>query len=401
MFRQLAIFFITATLFAPAIAQEVEPERLNEITREQERQQKQEAELSKNRSKIQTDIKNLRSSLIIMAREISRLETENSELESELTGLTKQEDTIKATIVSEKRKLQELLAALQRIESNPPPALAVSPKDASDAARAAMLMSSLTQQLNQKADKLAAQLIELEAVRADIKSRQDTLLQNQSKLKAKQTTLEASVGEKKNLEYSVSLNLDSVRKRASVLAAEANDLKDLIQSLERGFGDVEPRLKPKPGSKEVNRPRPTERKYKSEPLSLSRSALRFSKAKGKITSPVTGNITKSYSTAHPGLSVRTRNKAQIKAPSAGRVEFAGAFKNYDNVVILNVDDGYFVLLTGLGQLYVQSGTMLDAGEPVGLMPVNSNSSPKLYIEVRKNGSTIDPRPWFGNSFASG
>ena len=66
---------------------------------------------------------------------------------------------------------------------------------------------------------------------------------------------------------------------------------------------------------------------------------------------------------------------------------------------MNVDDGYFVLLTGLGELYVQNGTNVSAGEAVGLMPVNSQSDEKLYIEVRKNGSTADPLPWFGTAFA--
>ena len=127
--------------------------------------------------------------------------------------------------------------------------------------------------------------------------------------------------------------------------------------------------------------------------------MRFSASKGRLFSPVTGTLKKKYSTAHPGITVETAGNAEVFAPAAGRVDFAGAFKNYGNVVIINVSDGYFVLLTGLGQLHVQGNSEVSAGDSVALMPVNSSSNEKLYIEVRKNGSTRDPVPWFGTTFA--
>ena len=79
------------------------------------------------------------------------------------------------------------------------------------------------------------------------------------------------------------------------------------------------------------------------------------------------------------------------APYAGRVEFSGPFKNYDNVIILNVGDGYFVLLTGLERLNVSAGERVKRGEPVGAMPQEPNA--ELYIELRKNGSPVNPEPW--------
>ena len=102
-----------------------------------------------------------------------------------------------------------------------------------------------------------------------------------------------------------------------------------------------------------------------------------------------------------GITLQTSARAQVIAPYAGRIEFAGAFKNYDNVVILNVGGGYFILLTGIGETYVETGENILIGEPLGLMPFNTKDRAELYIEFRKNGGTINPKPWLGPDLVTG
>ena len=107
--------------------------------------------------------------------------------------------------------------------------------------------------------------------------------------------------------------------------------------------------------------------------------------------PVSGRLVKSYGRGEKGHTYAGRPGGQVIAPYAGRIEFSGPFKNYDNVVILNVGDGYFVLLTGLNDLFVDSGDTVRRGEPVGKLP--SRTGAELYIELRRNGSPVDPKPW--------
>jgi len=95
----------------------------------------------------------------------------------------------------------------------------------------------------------------------------------------------------------------------------------------------------------------------------------------------------------------SRPASQVIAPYSGRIEFSGPFKNYNNVIILNVGDGYFILMTGLGDIYAQTGQNVVSGEPIGLMPRIPKKT-ELYIEFRKNGAPINPTPWLGTSFAS-
>ena len=164
---------------------------------------------------------------------------------------------------------------------------------------------------------------------------------------------------------------------AEKLAAESKTLLELIAKLEVEAAKAVPR--PKPGVKP------------SAKLALPKGTKRFAEAKGNMTRPVSGRLVRSFGRGEKGLTFTGRSGGQVIAPYAGRVEFSGPFKNYDNVIILNVGDGYFVLLTGLNDLYVDAGDTVRQGEPVGKLP--SGKGTELYIELRRNGSPIDPKPW--------
>ena len=77
---------------------------------------------------------------------------------------------------------------------------------------------------------------------------------------------------------------------------------------------------------------------------------------------------------------------------AGSVLFSGPFKNYGHLLIIDNGDNYLTLLAGMARSYVSVGQDILAGEPVGL---TTTQNPKLYIEIRKDGGAINPRPWFG------
>ena len=102
-----------------------------------------------------------------------------------------------------------------------------------------------------------------------------------------------------------------------------------------------------------------------------------------------------YGGSEQGLTLSTSARSDVKAPYSGRVEFAGPFKNYENVVILNVGEGYFLLLTGLSNTIVDVGERLKRGDIIGALPASRTGSAEIYIELRKGGGPINPTPWFG------
>jgi murein hydrolase activator len=108
-----------------------------------------------------------------------------------------------------------------------------------------------------------------------------------------------------------------------------------------------------------------------------------------------------------GISVTTRPGAQVTAPCDGWVVYAGPFRSYGQLLILNGGGGYHVLLAGMDRISVDLGQFVLTGEPVGIMgnssaqvaatvPIASSQS-VLYVEFRKDGTPVDPGPWWATS----
>ena len=106
-----------------------------------------------------------------------------------------------------------------------------------------------------------------------------------------------------------------------------------------------------------------------------------------------------------GVMIATRAGAQVTAPADGKVEFAGPFRSYGEVVILNPGGGYRVLLAGMDKVTADVGEFLRAGEPVGEMgsgpasvtlfgEVVQDGRPVLYIEFRNSTEAVDSGPWW-------
>ena len=377
----------------PAFSQTPDPKKLESLTKAEEDARRDEAELSKKRKTIQSEIDKLKKQLVETASEASSYEKEGLTLEQKLTELTTEETALQEKIYSDRQTVMQLLAALQRIENNPPPPLSIQPKDAAEAARAEKLMVSLSAELQARADELSKRLRNAQALRDDITSKHQRLSVNERTLSKRRNKISDLVKKKTELEKTVSKDQADANLKIEKLASEAKSLKDLIDSFEAEGGDVVPRIKPKVGSS-------TKRtSIASKPIKLPKGTAKFVKAKGKLRAPIAGKVIQKYGNGEKGITVRGRSKSQVVAPYAGRIEFAGAFKNYDNVVIINVGEGYFILLTGLGETYVETGENITTGEPLGLLPFKSKGSANLYIEFRKNGTTVNPHPWLGPALA--
>ncbi len=137
-------------------------------------------------------------------------------------------------------------------------------------------------------------------------------------------------------------------------------------------------------------------------------AIPFHRAKGKLPLPAAGAIETRFGEPikfggrSKGIKIKTRHGAQITSPSDGWVVYAGKFRTYGQIVIIKAGQGYHVLLAGLSQIDVQSGQFVLAAEPIGTMKRapgarSGANSPRLYVEFRKDGRPINPRPWWSAS----
>ena len=140
-------------------------------------------------------------------------------------------------------------------------------------------------------------------------------------------------------------------------------------------------------------------------------SLPFAEAKGRLALPVAGTRIRDFGASdgaggtEKGIQLSTRPGAQVTAPCDGWVVYAGLFRSYGRLLIINGGGGYHVLLAGMEQITVELGQFVLAGEPVAVMAGGGQAAanaaqatpPVLYIEFRKDGNSIDPAPWWAES----
>ena len=373
----LATLAFTAclTVLTPAFAQTSTD--VDALTKQEQVAREKADALEGERKKVRKDVSSLKKALAKTAQQTQKIETNLTALEQETSSLSAQTERLTTQINADRAQYTELLAALQRLEASPPPTLSLTPRKAKRAADAGLLMATLSDQLKERAEALALNLTALEVTQAQLDLKKSNLSETRAKLKSEMKTVNAGLANKSKLETKLSGEKKTAAAEADRLAAESKTLLDLIAKLESEAAKVVPRTKP--GRK------PTKK------LVLPKGTKRFAEAKGGMIHPISGRLIKSYGRGEKGQTYAGRADGQVIAPYAGRVEFSGPFKNYDNVVILNVGDGYFVLLTGLNELYIDAGDTVRRGEPVGRLP--SQKGAELYIELRKNGSPVNPKPW--------
>ncbi|HEY1720805.1 MAG TPA: peptidoglycan DD-metalloendopeptidase family protein [Magnetospirillaceae bacterium] len=159
--------------------------------------------------------------------------------------------------------------------------------------------------------------------------------------------------------------------------------------------DLKPQAKSEPPVSESPVPAPQE-----QPAAVVRPLeLRpFSHAEGKMPFPARGHVVIHFGQAGDGglpakgITIETRAGAQVVTPYDGDVVFAGPFRGYGLLLIIEHAEGYHTLLAGMARIDSAVGQRLVAGEPVGVMDV-SEDKPLLYVELRHSGQPINPLPW--------
>jgi septal ring factor EnvC (AmiA/AmiB activator) len=166
-----------------------------------------------------------------------------------------------------------------------------------------------------------------------------------------------------------------------------------------------------PGNEKVIEIKPESTKIAFASPARLKPAMPFELTKGTLPLPAQGKRLKRFGEADGvggtlrGISLQTRGEARIIAPTDGWVVYAGPFRSYGNLLIINAGGGYHVLLAGMGRIDVSLGQFVLAGEPVAVMGAalqagqgnNDNSRPVLYVEFRKDGRPIDPGPWWAEA----
>jgi septal ring factor EnvC (AmiA/AmiB activator) len=351
------------------------------------------------------DRRQLNQQLIDTATRIRAAETQVADAQERLKPLDAREQALRHSLEDRRGVMAEVLAALQRIGRHPPPALMVTAQDALQSLRSAMMLGAILPEMRHDADLLIADLAELTRLRAQIGAERDGLTRDLLGLSLERQRLNLLTEQRQKQQAESELALEQERLRAGQLAHQADSLQDLIAKLEQGLGPAgRPENKAAEGRPDFA--------ALNDPGRLA-PAIAFATAKGRLQLPVNGVRIKEYGApdglggTEKGLTVAARPDAQITAPCDGWVVYAGPFRNYGQLLILNAGSGYHVLLAGMDRISVDLGQFVVTGEPVAVMGgggsqvpaalAASSGQPVLYVEFRKDGTPVDPSPWWATN----
>lgn len=358
---------------------------------------------------IRGDRARLNTELLATAERMREVEQRLSAIETRLGALQTSESAIRRSLQARRGLIGDVLAALQRMGRKPPPAIFVRPQDILEAVRASIALGAVVPELRAETESLANDLGDLvrlrEAIgleRTRIAGEVESLANDRVRLAA---LVEARQSELKKSEQAFG---DEAR-RAADLGRQAGTLRELLQKIE---SDALAAMRQADQARRAEEARKREEQGRLASLAMRDPArlapkIAFADARGTLQWPVEGVVKSGFGlvddTGAPtrGQSFETRPGAVVTAPADGWVAFAGPFRSFGRLLILNAGGGYYIVLAGMERITVDPGQFVLAGEPVATMGSGSGAGPDgksaLYVEFRKDGASIDPGPWWARS----
>ncbi|MCH5376217.1 MAG: peptidoglycan DD-metalloendopeptidase family protein, partial [Planctomycetes bacterium] len=293
------------------------------------------------------------------------------------------ETQLERELVAQDGEIAVLLTAIQSIETAPPPVLFAHPAGPLGSARAAMILADVTPALAERAGRLDTELDDVRALRTIQQNAVQRMTEGLAGIQSARVALNQALADRTDLRRR--FTEDPVRtailiSSTETLAAFANGLS-LVTSAE--IPPVETDI---------------------------------ADSKGALDLPVQGEILHHAGEAdaagitRDGILVSTRPRALVVSPATATIRYRGPLLDLGNVVILEPQAETLFVLSGLDQVYGETGQVIPAGSPVGMMGgdplkfdtiqsitsdgTGTDLSETLYIEVRESGSPVDPETWF-------
>ncbi|HXZ00107.1 MAG TPA: peptidoglycan DD-metalloendopeptidase family protein [Stellaceae bacterium] len=413
---------VAVALSVGARAAENPQQQLKSAQQQLEESRERQADYAREAEALAREIETLRADSVAAAKSAQDHEAALSALEDQLAALGAEAARKAGELKRHRADQQQLLMALERLARNPPEGLALAPGDPLDAIRSALLLGAAVPPLEAEARRLRGEIAALAETRRQIAEAETRHRAERFGLDQEQARLAALIERKAALQEEAQHGAEESNQRQLQLAAEVSNLQQLIERLdaERKARDAEARRR----REEQQRQAEAERREAERAMALPQKrpeghgesvvvtvppplvpdpakppALRsFAKARGTLLIPASGRLTRRFGendelgVASKGLTFETRDGAQVIAPYDGRVLFAGPFKGYGQILIIEHGDGYHSLLAGLDRVEGAAGQWVVAGEPVGTMP-SGEQKPHLYLELRHDGQPINPLPW--------
>lgn len=369
-YRLIGVVALTLLVSFPAFAGKQDELRL--VTTQLKKQKEQVQQLSAQERDIEKTLGLLQKKSVSLAGDVQAYERAWSKVQKRQEETKSQIADTEKTLDQQRGSLAQVILALQRLNRMPPQMLLVRPAAPIDTARSYHILQQVIPTISEQATAVKETLEKLAGLQQTLAAQEMELQQTFKKLKAQRAKLDSTIAERKELLQRTQNDRQRADAKSKSLAQQAKTLRELLDHLD---------------TQGASRPKTNQ---------LGDKIMGWFKG-GTATLPVIGNIKTAYGQTlagggeSQGLTIDAPAQAVVVAPSDGTVRFAGPFRQYRLLVIVQHANGEHSLLGGLQETYVRVGDTVIKGEPVGKLSGDSGPSASLYYERRRNGKPIDPR----------
>lgn len=383
-------FLVCGAVILPAYAANTDNSKKQELAAIEEKvkaEKERQDNLRKEAEKLESGMKGLKTNLINATLTVQKQERALQGIQEQLDDLQTQKTTMEDGLDKQKLSLANLIVAMERIRRLPPETLIARPDAPLETAQAATIMGSVMPEINKRAEALKTKLETLSKIENDLNERKAELEDKTEKLKTDKEKMDALVAERAQTLKSTQSKVAAKDVEIASLTKEAKDFRDLIQKIER---------KKREEAKQAKKKRKifNDEDFKEDKDSSPKGAF-TTLAAGRA--PVSGIVKTGYGdtddigATSKGLTYQSRAGSVVVAPLAGAVRYAGNFRNYGKIILIEHKNKFHSLIAGLGKLDTFVGQRVDAGEPIGTLP---NDTGRLYYELRYQGDPVNPSKKF-------
>jgi len=363
---------------------------LAKIQEQLKEEKKAQTHLQQKAQDIATEVSAVKKQMVKAANQVQDNEETLSELEKNLAALEENKALLEKRLEDRETQIITLMSGLQKMAVYPPQAVFFAPQTPIENLRSSLILKSTQKPLQATTNKLKQELNKLATLQAAIKAQASQVKLVANRLENQRSNMEKLMQQKSILQSHFKFESIEAKKKAEELGKKAKNLEDLLAKLE-----TEKQNKLKKMADAATKQKP----ILSVPTLPSVKGA-FQKSLGSLPLPARGKIVQRYGDATlgggnaKGLTMDTRPNAQVISPFDGTVLFAGEFKGYGNLIIIEHEDNYHSLLSGLNRIDCTVGQTVLTGEPVGIM--SNQQTNKLYMEFRQNGKPVNPASWFAS-----
>lgn len=426
---------LAAACAFPALA--VEPAAdLKKTEQELQRRETERRQLDERAARLEEERLWLSAQMVALADETRLREIELAEIESALATLRAEEADKAAAMEMEQARLAALLAALQRAARVPPEAALIRPEAPADALRSALVLRDLVPAFRHEAALLARGLEQLAEVRRQLEEQRVRAAAAAQDLEARVRQIAVLAAKRETLARQTDAERHAAAQRVARLGAQAGDLRQLMEKVEQERRaaaaqaakreaerqendrrvalaqeaarlEAEQEAQRREAEKKESERKAAEAERKARQLAESQAAAL---GVGGLRRPAAGRVAVRFGRPDRsggesrGLTITGRAGSAVVSPSSGSIMYAGPFRNFGLILIVEHGNGYHSLLAGLGRIDVNVGRHVAAGEPLGTLPEpdeNGETARDLYFELRNNGRPVDPERGFGDKQGKG